>query len=429
MQERLRPIATEWYRPVGAFETDFKYVLEEFYGTDSIALCRSLIAGQSYTRQEAKVINSYFLRSSKKAYNLPRRSDPQKFFLEQAKGAVSVVKYFPTLVPELATDLELNNKIALYSERPSDLLRMLSSSNLDQRLAYEAQRQAILMYQLGMFNARTLNGKLRTLLADVQDLLDEKLYEGAEGHTERIISESFHDDDTNQVVGFPNLNTQRPFTSHLKRESIWVRRIPGIGEVNTSERKKDDSVAIIKSWVKALHNGGEIHIDQAVQDSIGMIFVARDFSVPPEQLADLVISVIKSGAESRIDANHARQTPRIVKVEQDDKVNKDHGQACDAPFNARRKIWFDGIRTPIELIFYDRETYLNSRFEVGNRDLKTGLYMGRSHELFELRRAREAIRVPFPKEIYPVDDYDVNMAFVNRSKQIAYGLRNMHRAA
>lgn len=432
-EAEIGPITTEWYRPwandrspVTNLQLERVRMLTEFFGRGTIGLCRKFIAGTTFSRRKVNEINADFLKSSKRIYGLPELTNPQEFYLQQHKGALAVVRYFGELVPELAGEWELKDEIADLSPRPSDLLRLLSRSpdKIDPILAYEAQRHATAMYQIGMINARTLNGRLRTVLSDVNCLLNGELFDGPEGHGDRIFLGSFHDDDTNTVVGFPDRNDKRPFTAHLKRIPMVVRRTKEVGAVRTKSRKKDDSVAIIKSWVKALENGGTIHIDHAVQDSIGREYMLMDDSVPPNQLADLVVSVIKSGAGSDL-----WEIPQVVRVEEDDKADEDHGQSTEPSFNARRKIWFAGISTPIELKFYNRETYLNSMFEVGTRDKETGLYMGRSHDLFELRRCRGAVRVPFPQEKYPVSDYDLNMAFVSRSKQLAFGLRARYKEA
>lgn len=426
------PITTDWFKSLPgerqlATNLQIGRVMTAFFGMDAISLCRRLMANMSFSREEADVIDSYFLKSSKRIYKLPRQTDPQEFYLQQHRGALAVVRYFGELVPELAGEWESKDEIPDLSDRPSDLLRLLAkpASNIDPKLAYEAQRHAALMYQLGMINARTLNGRLRTVLSDTNRLLNSKLFKGPEGHGDPTFLESFHDDETNEVVGFPDRNNRRPLTAHLKRTRMVVRNTREWGAVRTKSRKKDDSVAITKSWEKALGNGGTIHLDNAIQDSIGKEYVLMDDSILSEQFADLVVSIIEAEAGVRSDL---WEIPRIVKVEKDDKADNDRGQSVVPSFNARRKIWFENIPTPIELKFYDRKTYLNSILEVGTRSYETGLYMGRAHDLFQLRRCRNAVRVPFPEEMYPISDYDLNIAFVNRSKQVAYALRAMHKA-
>lgn len=430
---RIGPITTECYKPHvedRSFATNFQLgrITRGFFGRDALALCRGMSMGMTLSAKETEEINNHFLKSSSRIYSLPNSTDPQSFYRERKKDAIGVIQYFGKLVPELAEDLELRDEITNLSDRPSDLLRYLADpSGVDSSLAYEAQRHAILHYQLGMIEARALNAGLCNLLYDVQDLLNQQLFEGLEGSGQQIFLESYHDDETNRVIGFPDRNDQRPLTAHLKRQRIVVREIPGIGYVHKKPNAKELGPTIAKSWVKADNNGGTVHIDNAIQDSIRMKLVLMDDSVSPKQLADLVVSVIKSGIKSRLESDHPRKIPRVVKVEKDNKTQRDHGQSVKINLNARRKIWFKGIPTPFEMIFYDRETYLNSTLEVGRRDSKTGLYLGRAHELFELRRGRQIVRIPFPEEIYPVSEEDLNRAFVNRSKQEAHRLINMYK--
>lgn len=423
------PITTEWYKPWSREKIlnnlQPARVLTWFYGKKSLSLCERLIAGETFSRKEAESIDAHFLKSSQQIYNLPKKTDPQEFFLQQSKGALAAIRYFSDLVPGLSS-FELKDEIADFSDRPSDVLRMFASpfEGIDPVLAYEAQRHALLIYQLGTINARTLNGRLRTVLSDVNRLLNKELFKGPEGHGEDLFIESFHDDETNQVVGFLDHGNQMPWTAHLKRVPLTVRRAEGIGLIRTKSRKKNDSVAIMKSWVKAINNGGTVHIDDAVQDSIGREFVLMDDSVLPKNLADKVVSIIQT--EAGVKSNFW-EIPKIIKVEQDDESGNDRGQSIKSSFDVRRKIWFENISTPIELKFSNRETYLNAELEVGTRDPESGLFMGRAHDLFELRRCRDAVSVAFPLEIYKINDREINTAFVNRSKQVAYGLRNLHK--
>lgn len=443
-EAQIGPIAIEGYRP--HFEEEsfvvnphLESIAVNHFGETSIAICRKIAAtNTTFSRKETKQINEFFLRSSKEIYHLPDWTHPQSFYMERKKAAIAGIQYFGQLVPELEEDFELRGEIAKLSDRPSDLLRYLTSpvsedplkrGAISQTLAYEAQRHAVLHYQLGIIESRALNAELCNLLADVQVLLNERLFAGVMGKGDPFIMESYHDDQTNRVVGFPDHGSERLLTAHLKRKRITVRNVPEIGLVHKKDREKELGPTIAKSWVKALNNGGVVHIDEALQDSIGMRFVLMDDTVPPKQFADLVISVIQAGVDARLDSNHPGALSKIVQVEDDPDTDTDHGQSSELNFNARKKIWFEGVSTPMELIFYDRETFLNSELEIGTQNSKTGLFMGRAHKLFELRRAREVIRVPFPKEIYPVDDYILNKAFVNQSKQVAYGRLNMYKAA
>lgn len=443
MMERVELIPTECYIPLPKdrpFKANFRLgrLTADFFGTNAIVLCRRMASGESFSREATEEINEYFYKANTRIYNLPDWTHPRSFYKKGKEDAIAAIRYFGDLVPELAEAFELREEIAHLSDRPSDLLRYLASptGEIHPTLAYEAQRHAIAQCQLGMVEVRTLNADLINLLADIQDLLNEKLFKGPKGNGEDFCTESYHDDETNEVVGFPDRN-RRPFTAHLKRRWISVRQIPEIGFVHEKSREKGPGPTYVKLLVKALENGGIVNLNDAVQDSIGMKIVLMDDGVPPEQLADLVVSVIREGIEFCKESNHPNQIPDIDKIENDNETDKDHGQSTEINFNARRKIWFKGVPTPIELQFSSRETYLNAEYEVGTRDLETGLYKGRGHKLFELRRPMKegkqgikVIRVLFPQKVYKkIDDDRLYRAFVNQSKQIAYGYRNMYKAA
>lgn len=455
-QVNIGPVVTEWYKPnkeERSFRANFQLgrAVLAFYGPEAVKAARALKEGQSFTRSQAEEFDKGFLAASKKIYELPADTDPREFYIAQNKGAVGAVQYFGRLVPDLSTALALKDEITRLSDRPSDLLVMLCSQpmetasmttdelmnldpdgpkRIDKRLAFETRRHAVIHFHLGGINARTLNGRIRTVLSDVQDLLDERLFIGPKGYGKDITSNSYHDDETNEVVGFPDRNDRRPLTAHLKRMTLSVRTMRGIGTVYTNNRKKDDGTALWKSLVKAGKNGGVIHINAAVQDSMGMTFVAMEDSVAPKELANIVARTLREGIDSRIESDHYRQLPRVVAIEEDDMADGDRGQASTLAFNARRKIWLDGIPTPLELMFYDRTTYLDSKYEVGQRDPETGLYLGRAHDLFELRRAKEGVRLVFPESVYPkLSDQLLSRAFIDTAKQTAFRLRGAYRAS
>ncbi|MBI2338572.1 hypothetical protein HYU95_05310 [Candidatus Daviesbacteria bacterium] len=440
MKETKNLISIDWYRPMECLSPSANMgigrVLVRLCGRDTVKLLRSsraktVLSTKEYEEnyfnvEEARAINDRFLQSAGEVYDLDEAVDRQMFFMQQSKGAIKVPEYYRNLVPELASEFEQKEEVTRLSERATDLLDLLYHP-ADRRLFYEAQRHAVLVYHLGLVNARTLKARLLTLSSDVQDLLGKYLFQSPRGYGERIIAESYHDDDTNAVVGFPG-RTSRPLTAHLKRIPIWVRNIPEVGMVHISGRKKDDCVAMVKSWVKAKENGGFINIDEAVQDSWGVLIVLMEANAKPQEVRELVISKMKSGIKQRQNLNHSRKVPQIMKIVEDNETGHGRGQSFKPTFDNRCKISFEGKAIPLELQISTYETYLNSKYEVGVRNRGSGLYDGRAHPLFELRRAIDGIDVAFPKEIFPVSDSEITNAFINTSKQRAYGLRAMHKA-
>jgi len=416
MAEIVSNITIEAFKPEGRDrlpQTNIHliHLMMEFCGRGSLRFFR---AG-GLPDEAVPGFNEYTYDAIRRAYGLPSNIDPREFYMQNQKHATALPEYYNNLLPEVE-GLELKDEIALFSDRPSDLFRRLSkpAGQIDPTLAYEVYRHALLIDISSQINARTLNGRLHTRLSDVQQALNETFFEGPEGAGSKRVVESIHDDETNEVVGFPDTLRRIPPTAHLKHINFTVRNIKNGGIVYTGPRKKDDRISILKSIVKARENGGVISVDSGVLDLIGMRVVSMDGRFAPEQLADEVVSVLKTDPRFK-----------IKDIEKDDKTGTDHGQAVGQNFNNRRKIWFEDIPVPVELIFYDLATYLNSRLEVGTRDPKTGLFMGRAHRLFDLRRAEKAASTIFPESIYPAAE-DLAAAFINRSKLDARELREMY---
>lgn len=415
MTERI-PITAEMFipEPEGRSAMQLTRLMSGFLGRGRLRLCRNMKAGGILSEDAAKKINIDVLNSLKGIYNLPDSINLQEFYMQQQRQALGVRRYYCEILPEIAQSLEGKDEISILSDRPSDLFRLLfrPPETIDPTLAYEARQHVLLSHIAGMLNARTLNGRLSTVLYDVHRLFNNQLFEGPEGTGKKVFSESFHDDETNEVVGFPNQQDRKPPTAHLKRIPFTVRTIQNLGLVYTSPRKKDDRVATVKCIAKSLESGGTINIDDDIQDGIGLEFVSMDDHMTPEQIAERVGAVIESG--SRKVAN--------VQIGRKD-VEKDRGQSSEFGFDERLKIWFDGLPTPLEMTFFTLANYLNSKLEVGVRDPQTGLYLGRAHELYELRRARRVARVLF----HGIDNLDE--AFINRSKFKAQDLRVRYKIA
>lgn len=396
MAEIITQVSLEMFRPIAQERTSvinrqLLHLMGNFFGRKRLHVHLGIKTGVALPEEEPEVVDRHVFGSIKRIFHLPYQSDPQEFYLQQQKQAIGVVGYIGRILPEIAEELDLKDEIGLLSDSPSDLFELLSkpSLDIDPTLGYEVQRHMLLSVVGGSINARTLNGRLRTVLSSVHKQFNASLFEGPDGAGSSFVSESIHDDETNQVVGFPDQAQRVPPTAHIKRIPFSVRKIPGIGLVYTSPRKKDDDNAVVKSLAKALNNGGVVDIND-VEDGIGMMFVLMDNNFSPKELADRIVSVIESGSRN------------VDRVEDDDKVGTDHGQSPNIQFT-RRKIWFKEVPTPLELMFFNRKDYLDSRLEVGSRNYETGLFEGRAHELFELRRVNDVLPVLFPAEIYGVD--------------------------
>lgn len=433
--EKIVPVSLEMFIPeAGKRSTrtnrQLAHLMGDYFGRGRLHLYKGIRSGGALTLtgDTAIEINEYVFRQISETFNLPPRSDPQEFYMQQQKQARGVVGYVCQLLPEAAKDLELKDEIAYYSDRPSDVFELLSKppDKIDSTLAYELQRHLLLAHISGFVNARTLNGRLTTSLAMIQKHFNQRLYEGLEGAGERFILESIHDDETNKVVDFPSGNKRIPPTAHLKQVPFTVRRIRGIGLVATSPRKKDDENAVVKALSEACDNGGVIDIN-SIQDGMGMMYVLMNNNLSEkqqdEQLEYLVGRVVGELQSSPL---------RIKKIRREDHVDADRGQSPDIQFK-RLIIDFEGESTPpLEMIFYNVKDYLNSRLEVGERNPETGLFMGQAYDLYALRRMYPVLPVLFPSEIYdrdPVRRLDLHRIVAKRSQMKAQELRSSYREA
>ncbi|MBI4039078.1 hypothetical protein HY384_03925 [Candidatus Daviesbacteria bacterium] len=436
MSEKIIPVTIDMFQPevedrMPETNRQLALLMRDRWGRDSLRFRKIMRAGGNLPEDAPKAIDDYVFGSSRIRYSLPEYVDLREFYLQNQKHAIGIIEFYHALLPAL-DGLELKDEISLLSDRPSNLFELASmpEGQIDPVLAYEAHRHILVTDISAMIASRTLNNRLRTRLSDVHRLLNQVYFSGPVGAGSRVVLGSIHDDETNQVIGFPNTMQRIPATAHLKTVPTTVRKIRreviDVGKdelmVYTSPRKKDDRLAVIKCLVKAKKNGGVVdinHMDTGVLDPIGMIIVLMDDRAKPEELADKTASIINSDPKLR-----------VVGVEKDDKTGKDHGQAAEMNFSARRRTWFEDIQVPLELIFYDRETYLNSRLEVGTRDPQTGLHNGRAHELYGNRRAEEGFTILFPKKRFPVNSPDCSgRAFINRSLLYAEELRAMYKVS
>lgn len=432
MVEGQIPITLRNFRPaeVGA-RPDIQEIrlLRQAIGKERLYVCRGMQAGEDLSWEEAIAINVHALDSLRVRWGLPEGCDMQECYMQAQKNAIGVIKYYMTRLPEIAEDAGLKDEVDTISERPSDLMRLLfrKPESIDSTLSYEARRLTYLMDISGQINARTRNVGFRTILSDIRSALYRRgLFEGPEGTGKPIILESFHDNNTNTVMGFTDSGQKMPQTAHLKKNPFTARSIEGVGLVSTSYRKKDDRIAIIKALAKAKDNkakgkGDVISIDNDVIDGMGIMFGLLEDRVTPAEFIERVVALID---------NHPIETEsgqlKLIDAKPDNNSGTDHGQAEEPSFNERRQLCFEGISIPVELIVSNRETFLNSRLEVGKRDSESGFHKGRSHELFENRRAFEVSDVLLPEEVYRPD---FHAAFINRDKLIARDSRARHRAA
>ncbi len=422
-EKSLPPINLSMFKPDASerpaiINHQLMHFMARFTGRGRVRFHKDLMLGGTLPGNMAEEIDRYVFESIKRIYGLPEQTDPQEFFLQQHKQARGVMEYVGRLFPEASAAFELKDEVTYCSDRPSDFFKLVSRppDKIDPVLAYELQRHVLFAHISGLSNARNLKIRSRSFLAGNQSLLNEQLFEGVEGAGHKVVLESVHDDETNEVIGFRENMESIPPTAHLKRIPVMVRNISGIGEVYTSPRKKDDGNVVIKSLVKAQYDSGVINID-SVQDSIGMMFCLVDSHASVERLSERIVEVFKSGPR------------RIVNIRRRDDVRADRGQSPRFNFH-RLEIQFEGIPTSFELVVKNAREFIDGELGVGKRD-ERGYFDGEAHLLYEARRAGMVLPVIIPKEIYdrdPERPLDLERVVVNRMWHLAQDLRGRYRA-
>jgi hypothetical protein len=278
---------------------------------------------------------------------------------------------------------------------------------LDPNYIQQINRHVLLTRIIAEGAARNINGKLDEELSDINDFLDEHLY--TDPYIGQRRRESFfaqHDDKTNTVL---EMGTEIKVGTHTKRHIFPVRTMVGERPVYAEIRKKDPISEGLKSLKKAVaFNKGWVDVTGDVQDNTGMQIVALDGG-PIDPLMDNFVDVL------------AGYPAGIRRIEEDDDVNKGGGQAENTRFR-RLQIWIGDMPVPFEVKFEQVDDHLNSQVEVGEKSPKTGLYSGRAHSLYELRRIHDVMPILFPRALYKVDTLT---AIKQRMDKKAQELREM----
>lgn len=423
MSERIRTVTSEMLRPRVEDRSlhanrQLVYLVGDYFGfgrnnePDGLGAYKLLRAGGELSRNEKREINSFVFRSIGHHFGLSDRKACRLIYMQQQKDAIGAVDHLRAFLPELSSELDLKNEIRTPSDSPADLLELLSlpPDKINPVLAFQIHRHGIFTYIAARHNSTVFDSRLNTIIQRQYQHLSRHLFEGLIGAGQTVKVHTAHDNETNEVIGFPSSDQAISSTAHRKTIPVPVREIKDFGLVYTNPRKKNDFTVILKALAMAHHNGGIIDPD-GVKDRGGMEFVPMDMDVDLEELADRVIEEMKSGP----------YPPEKIKV--DNQADQDRGQSSKLRM-VRRIIRFNGSPISFEFKFCNLENYINSLLEVGRKDPDSGLYDGMSYELYKPRRMQKVLRDVFPPVIYT---QDLEGASVKRNEWIAQDLRVRYR--
>lgn len=376
-------------------------LLSDFYGPDAVGILRESIRDGKYPK-DTDSLDQYFLNRIKDIYDLPDSVNPQEFFNERLEVANSAVRYVAdTLSPYGMVDL--NSRVSTIHPSPFDRLSLLGSRqrsdgtirHAGQRQQFETIRQLQLAHTAAMIKARSLRGTpVNKRLAEIQQVLDDELYTGGEiGDTDDFESFAFHANETNRFLKFQPSPDKKPTShAHIKRHTSSFRLTDRYGYVLTNFREKEEKVATIKAWRKAIGNGGVIHPLEAVKDNAVIMLVAMggDKGVPEGTITFLHDSV-KEILEANFDSFEG--------LTEDNYTNGYLDQSAGVKFT-RSQANFSDLPVPVELMVYEYEDFINSRFHVGNFDQSRRTFDGQAHRIYEHNRLLDIVPLFYPVSIY-----------------------------
>lgn len=290
-------------------------------------------------------------------------------------------------------DAGLINDVVAFSEKPFDRLDLLSSANISSLLRYQLAEQLMLGLIHVHLDNRTRGKKLRSQLSEFVTFTNNCLFEGKKvGETEKINVYSTHDNENRtKRIGFT------PFShvsnnEHQKKTRLRTREVIIGGKKYLAVfdiRKKDDRIAALKSLERAVHKSdGNIEIEEDVEDMIGTKFI-----------------IIKGDIKEFISSfeNIVKSRYGDIKIEKDDSTNEDGRKQSKRHTFKRRQLHLNGNR--FEVIFYTLREFLNSQYDIGEKDNK-GFYTGAAHSLYEIARITHAANHIIPQDLYGLDVFE-----------------------
>lgn len=418
MPETIRKATLEMLRPNAIDRSpqtnrELVYLIRDYFGHDGIHAYQLLRKDGELSGSRAQGINTYVFTRIGEFFGVRDREHCRRLYMHQQRDARGAVDQLMDFLPEYRMLIDLKNELRITSHSPADLLRLLAlpPSKVDRVFAFQIHRHGILTYVAAQHNAELDESKLNTVLARLYRHLSRELFEGRIGEGQMITVNSVHDNETNEVIGLLTDDQSIPLTAHRKAITLMVRRVKGIGLVFANPRKKNDCTVIIKSLAMAHHDEGGVIDPNSILDKGGMEFVPIDSNVSPEELAERVLAAIETGPYN------------IEEITEANSVGYIRGQSSKIKF-VRRRVSFRGIPSGFEFRVCSLEDYLNSLLEVGGKDVSSGLYDGRAHQLYQSRRIGPVLRDIFQREIYP---QDLESALVRRSELTAQELRGSYR--
>ena len=363
----------------------------------------SILFNQPLPDNEILTADDEFSRRIARVFNLRTNMAPTEFILSQLKTANEVVdRVKNTLnIPKgkLNDEVDTPDPILLRAMRlylPKSRNNTGQEKQVSPKVSFEMRRQLLLAIISGQLHINTAMNKPYEMLSALQAVLNDHFYSDlviGENTDKEFISS--HDMHTNEVTDIREKNSadvtiQNP---NKKTSLFHFRHVllddGQIVEVYSSDRKKDDVDAIIKSIAKA--SDAEIDPTELVEDTVGKQFVINgDLKLRDAFMKKYIQTIQRQFPTARIqfDPPPARR----------EMAQNMRGQSPSTEFK-RIKIYFDGKTTAYEVMCYSLADFLNSKVRIGKMN-DEGVYDGDAHSLYSIRRMAKVCAILFPESEY-----------------------------
>ncbi len=275
-------------------------------------------------------------------------------------------------------------------QTPSRLIQLLVSNYTAPELQEQIKTNLLLTRIAGEIelSAKGADKKLRQL----QDLFNEKLYEGKIGETEKVTKYGLFTSN-NDLVGSPQdtrpTDMETPKGTHYKTISANTRTVKlhdNMTQVVQIANTKSMSTGIEKALRKTLNasdkdQGDIVKSSKYVQDTHRMMFVLFGDNDDAEALRQKVGTTIIDNY-----GYFETRTPEDILIT-DAAKNEQAGKSAEYE-RLRIQLAFKDIKKPIEIIIQTLPQYLRGHFNVGTYDAKTDTVSGPNHAIMENVRAR-----------------------------------------
>lgn len=361
---------------------------------------RSILAEEPINKELISEGETILYRNIAEIFNLGPTIDPVQFILSQLKTANKIAEHIRKKfnIPKGRLNDEIDMEDPQIVRTLHNHLRKKGKSSqrgekkVSTKVSYELRRQLLLAVLSGRLHMNTARNKCHELLSGLQYELNDDFY------SDEIIGENqdktfitVHDPGTNEVITYREKTDGDELKQNEKSILFHFRHVrldDGTEvEVYSSDRKKDDVEAIIKSVARA--DGHEIDPTKEIEDSMGKRFVINGDNEMRKKFMQKYLKKIQKlypNARIELDSSQRKESETY------------RGQSPLTDYE-KVKIHFEGKTTPYEVICYSLKDFINSKVHVGKAD-KNGVYDGYAHDLYSLRRTAKVAKILFPEELY-----------------------------